>query len=179
MESLHRMTARQRVLAAIVEQGGEQAVGDALLPGLGPVAATVAHLDPRRVHLDAEPVAPGADALGRRDAEQVVRPGVDHRRRQRRGEVVAVEDGVAALRQGIIDIFIHDAPTVWRIGGNPGERELIGLYWPLTVEPLAWAVRKSDVPLQFALSQRVNEWKVSGQLQQIMSHWIVMRITTR
>jgi ABC-type amino acid transport substrate-binding protein len=90
-----------------------------------------------------------------------------------------VEDGVAALRQGVIDIFIHDAPTVWRIGGDPGERELIGLYWPLTVEPLAWAVRKSDVPLQFALSQRVNEWKVSGQLQQIMSHWIVMRITTR
>jgi ABC-type amino acid transport substrate-binding protein len=90
-----------------------------------------------------------------------------------------VEDGVAALRQGAIDIFIHDAPTVWRIGGNPGERELIGLYWPLTVEPLAWAVRKSDVPLQFALSQRVNEWKVSGQLQQIMSHWIVMRITAR
>jgi ABC-type amino acid transport substrate-binding protein len=90
-----------------------------------------------------------------------------------------VESGVAALRQGLIDIFIHDAPTVWRVGGDPGENELIGLYWPLTVEPLAWAVRKSDVPLQFALSQKVNEWKVTSQLQQIMSRWIVMRITTR
>jgi ABC-type amino acid transport substrate-binding protein len=90
-----------------------------------------------------------------------------------------VEDGVAALRRGVIDIFIHDAPTVWRIGGDPGEKELIGLYWPLTVEPLAWAVRKSDVPLQFALSQKVKEWKISGQLQQLMSHWITMRITTR
>jgi ABC-type amino acid transport substrate-binding protein len=89
-----------------------------------------------------------------------------------------VEDGVAALRQGVIDVFIHDAPTVWRIGGNPGETQLIGLYWPLSEEPLAWAVRKNDVPLQFALSQRVKDWKLSGRLQQLMSRWITLRITT-
>jgi hypothetical protein len=46
-------------------------------------------------------------------------------------------------------------------------------------EPLAWAVRKSDVPLQFALTQRVKEWKLSGRLQQIMSQWITLRIATR
>jgi ABC-type amino acid transport substrate-binding protein len=90
-----------------------------------------------------------------------------------------VEGGIAALRRGAIDVFIHDAPTIWRIGGNPGERELTGLYWPLSEEPLAWAVRKSDVPLQFALTQKVKEWKVSGRLHRIMSQWIVMRIATR
>jgi ABC-type amino acid transport substrate-binding protein len=90
-----------------------------------------------------------------------------------------VEDGVAALRQGVIDVFIHDAPTVWRIGGNPGERELMGLYWPLSEESLAWAVRKSDVPLQDALSRKVKEWKRTGRLQEIMSHWIVLRIATK
>jgi ABC-type amino acid transport substrate-binding protein len=90
-----------------------------------------------------------------------------------------VEDGVAALRQRGIDIFIHDAPTVWRIGGNPAEKELIGLYWPLSEESLAWAVRKSDVPLQLALSRQVKEWKRSGRLQLLMSHWIVLRIATR
>jgi polar amino acid transport system substrate-binding protein len=90
-----------------------------------------------------------------------------------------VDDGVAALRQGVIDVFIHDAPTVWRIGGNPGEKELIGLYWPLSEESLAWALRKSDVPLQFALSRKVKEWKRTGRLQEIMSHWIVLRIATR
>jgi polar amino acid transport system substrate-binding protein len=88
------------------------------------------------------------------------------------------EIGVAALRKGTIDVFIHDAPTVWRIGGNPGETQLIGLYWPLSEEPLAWAVRKSDVPLQFALSQRVRDWKLSGRLHQLMSRWITLRITT-
>jgi len=90
-----------------------------------------------------------------------------------------VEDSVAALRQRVIDIFIHDAPTVWRIGGNPAEKELIGLYWPLSEESLAWAVRKSDVPLQFALSRQVKEWKRSGRLQLLMSHWIILRIVTR
>jgi ABC-type amino acid transport substrate-binding protein len=90
-----------------------------------------------------------------------------------------VEDGIAALRQGRIDVFIHDAPTVWRIGSNPGEKELIGLYWPLTEEPLAWAVRKSDVPLQFALSRKVKEWKLNGRLKQLTSRWINVRIVTR
>jgi ABC-type amino acid transport substrate-binding protein len=90
-----------------------------------------------------------------------------------------VDDGVAALREGIIDVFIHDAPTVWRIGGNPGEKELIGLYWPLTKEPLAWAVRKSDVPLQFALSRKVKEWELSGRLKQFTSRWVTLHIVTR
>ena len=89
------------------------------------------------------------------------------------------EDGVAALRQGVIDVFIHDAPTVWRIGGNPGETELVGLYWPLSEEPLAWAVRKNDGPLQFALSQKVKEWKLNGRLQLLMSRWISLRIVTQ
>jgi polar amino acid transport system substrate-binding protein len=89
-----------------------------------------------------------------------------------------VDDGVAALRQGSIDVFIHDAPTVWRIGGNPAEKQLTGLYWPLSEEPLAWAVRKSDTSLQFALSQRVKDWKQSGRLQQLMGRWINIRITT-
>src|SRR5919109_1431876 len=90
-----------------------------------------------------------------------------------------VEDGVAALRQRVIDILIHDAPTVWRIGGNPAEKELLGLYWPFSEESLAWAVRKSDVPLQFALSRQVKEWKRSGRLQLLLSHWIILRIVTR
>jgi polar amino acid transport system substrate-binding protein len=89
-----------------------------------------------------------------------------------------VEDGVAALRRGVIDIFIHDAPTVWRIGGNPAEQELIGLYWPLSEESLAWAVRKSDVPLQFALSRKVKEWKLNGRLPQLTSRWIIVRIVS-
>jgi ABC-type amino acid transport substrate-binding protein len=90
-----------------------------------------------------------------------------------------IDDGIATLRKGVIDVFIHDAPTVWRIGGNPDEKELVGLYWPLTKEPLAWAVRKSDVPLQFALSGKVKEWELSGRLKQLTSRWVTIHIVTR
>jgi|SRR6516164_122352 polar amino acid transport system substrate-binding protein len=67
-----------------------------------------------------------------------------------------INEGIAALRKGEIEIFIHDAPTVRRIAENPNEKELTGLYWLLTKEPLAWAVRKSDEPLRFALSREIH-----------------------
>ena len=87
-----------------------------------------------------------------------------------------VDDGVAALRKGEIEVFIHDAPTVWRITGNPNEKELTGLYWLLTKEPLAWAVRKSDEPLRFALNRQLQQWQTSGFVKQTLSRWVPIRI---
>jgi len=53
-----------------------------------------------------------------------------------------------------IDYFINDAPAVWRVAGGflSPERELRGLYTPLTQEHLAWAVRQDDE----ALRERLN-----------------------
>jgi ABC-type amino acid transport substrate-binding protein len=87
-----------------------------------------------------------------------------------------IEAGVAGLRKGEIAVFIHDAPTVWRIAGNPREKELVGLYWPLTQESLAWAVRKDDEPLRFALNRELDNFKSSGRLKQILSKWVPLRI---
>lgn len=87
-----------------------------------------------------------------------------------------IDDGIAALRKGEIAVFIHDAPTIWRIAGNPNEKELAGLYWPLTKEPLAWAVRKDDEPLRFALNRELEQWKLNGSLKQILSRWVTLKI---
>jgi polar amino acid transport system substrate-binding protein len=87
-----------------------------------------------------------------------------------------IEDGIAALRKGEIEVFIHDAPTVWRVAGNPKEKEIEGLYWPLTKEPLGWAVRKDDEPLRFAVNRELEQWKASGRLKQILSRWVMLRI---
>jgi polar amino acid transport system substrate-binding protein len=87
-----------------------------------------------------------------------------------------IDAGIAALRNGEIQVFIHDAPTVWRIAGNPNEKELAGLYWPLTKEPLAWAVRKDDEPLRFALNRELEQWKLNGSLKQVLSRWVAVRI---
>ena len=87
-----------------------------------------------------------------------------------------IDDGITALRKGEIEVFIHDAPTVWRIAGNPNEKELAGLYWPLTKEPLAWAVRKDDESLRFALNRELQQWKLSGSLKYTLSRWVTLRI---
>jgi len=83
-----------------------------------------------------------------------------------------ISQGIGALRKGEIDVFIHDAPTIWRVAGNPNEKELGGLYWPLTEENLAWAVRKSDEPLRFALNSKLAEWKDNGRLKLIITRWV-------
>lgn len=87
-----------------------------------------------------------------------------------------VNDGIAALRNGEIEVFIHDAPTIWRVAGNPNEKDLVGLYWLLTKEPLAWAVRKTDEPLRFALNREIQQWRASGFLNQTLSRWMPIRI---
>jgi polar amino acid transport system substrate-binding protein len=87
-----------------------------------------------------------------------------------------IDDGIRALRRGEIDVFIHDAPTVWRITGNPNEKDLKGLYWPLTEEYLGWAVRKEDEPLRFAINERITDWKLSGRLKQTLTRWVPVTI---
>lgn len=87
-----------------------------------------------------------------------------------------VELGVAALRRREIDAFIHDAPTVWRVGNRVGETELIGLYRPLTEEFLAWAVRKGDTDLREAVNRQLAAWKADGRLQNIVNRWMRVRI---
>ncbi|MDH3715331.1 MAG: transporter substrate-binding domain-containing protein [Gammaproteobacteria bacterium] len=89
------------------------------------------------------------------------------------------DTGIAALRAGLITAFVHDAPTVWRIAGSPTERELVGLYQPLTEEYLAWAVRKNDVQLRDALNAQLSILRAKGELQRIIDRWITVRIEVR
>jgi len=87
----------------------------------------------------------------------------------------SVDLGIAAVRAGDVDYFIHDAPTVWRVVGRPpkSDPELIGLYRPLTDEYLAWAVRKDDAAtLGELLDDKIAEWDKNGELQAVIDRWI-------
>jgi len=87
----------------------------------------------------------------------------------------SVDAGVAAVRSGEVDAFIHDAPTVWRVVGRPPKEdpELIGIYKPLTDEYLAWAVRKDDAStLGALLDAKIAEWTKNGELQAVIDRWI-------
>ena len=93
----------------------------------------------------------------------------------------SVDAGVAALRKGEIDAFVHDAPAIWRITGGfaSPERELMGRYRPLTEEYLAWAVRQNDGdPLRKRLNDTLAQWKANGQIDTVLDHWIRVRKTT-
>jgi len=84
-----------------------------------------------------------------------------------------VDAAVAALRAQHVDIFVHDAPSIWRItaGVNGPEHQLIGRYEPLTKEYLAWAVRKND-GLRARLDTTLRLWNQNGTLDAVLNRWI-------
>ena len=88
------------------------------------------------------------------------------------------EAGVRALEQGSIDCFVHDAPTVWRFSADLATQHqgLVGLFEPLTDEPLAWAVRKNDPALLEQLNQELARMRREGRLQEILSKWIKTQV---
>ena len=88
----------------------------------------------------------------------------------------SVESAVSALRNNKVDIFIHDAPTIWLIAGNVTEQQLMGLYWPLTEEHLAWAVRPSSFLLQEALNNIIEKLRGDGTIASILNSWIKLQI---
>lgn len=99
-----------------------------------------------------------------------------------RAEAFAFDDvdaGVRSLRAKRIDYFIHDAPTIWRLAGDPKSRDLLGLYRPLTQEFLAWAVRPEDTHLLSLLNTALSHWKREGVIETILARWIPVRILRR
>jgi polar amino acid transport system substrate-binding protein len=89
----------------------------------------------------------------------------------------SIEAGVASLRAGEIDYFVHDAPTIWRIVGGfrSDERQLTGLYEPLTDERLAWAVRTGDAELAARLDTILAVWQRDGVVEAVLDTWIPVR----
>jgi polar amino acid transport system substrate-binding protein len=89
----------------------------------------------------------------------------------------SVGAGERALRDRSIDFFIHDAPTIWRLGMNPDDRDLFGLYKLLTREQLAWAVAPGNEALASALDAVVQKMQASGEIDEIVTRWVPVRVT--
>jgi len=91
-----------------------------------------------------------------------------------------VDEGVAALRSNQIDFFISDAPTIWQLTSRSAidYQDLGGIYRPLTTEYLAWAVRQGDDSLRRQLNTALLGWEQSGQIHEVLDHWINTRRVT-
>jgi polar amino acid transport system substrate-binding protein len=84
--------------------------------------------------------------------------------------------GITALREGEIDLFVGDAPTVWSIASNPDETGLAGLFRPLTDGRLAWAVRDEDNALIRDIRRTVDRWRRDGTLRRVIDRWLPIQI---
>lgn len=134
---------------------------------------------------EARLAAPGALAssgvrvgvVGRTTGEQYAK---EHLANATLQVVADVDAGVAALRKGDVDAFIHDAPTIWSTVGRPlaEDAELTGLYRPLTHEYLAWAVKKDATALRDFLNAALMRWRSDGTLERITTRWIPVRRVT-
>lgn len=93
----------------------------------------------------------------------------------------SIEAATDALSNKQIDIFIHDAPTIWRLTANfaTEKKGLMGLYRPLTQEYLAWAVRKQDGELAVKLNQALQAMRADGRMNNIQGKWIPVQVKVR
>lgn len=80
-------------------------------------------------------------------------------------------DGVAALKTGRIDMFIHDAPLIWW-SSAVNEAELVAFHEVLNVEPLAWGISKSNMQLLDEVNALIAQWQKDGTCNRILKNWI-------
>jgi len=78
-----------------------------------------------------------------------------------------------ALKDGKIDMFVHDAPIIWWISAQD-EQNLVAFSDALNTEPIAWGVRKSDTELLNQANQALLKWAKSGLRKQIVAKWITL-----
>jgi polar amino acid transport system substrate-binding protein len=88
----------------------------------------------------------------------------------------SADAGLQALRMGVIDVFIHDAVTAWRLGDHAANETLTSSFVPLTEESLAWAVRRSDEALHRDLEAVLERWRHTGRLQALFQKWLTFHV---
>ena len=81
-------------------------------------------------------------------------------------------EGALQVANGIADAFVYDEPQV-RVFAAKYKKDTIGLYTPLTYEPLAWAIRKGDPDFLNWLNNFMRQLRGDGRWDQIKQKWFV------
>jgi polar amino acid transport system substrate-binding protein len=80
-------------------------------------------------------------------------------------------DGAFELKRRVIDIFVHDAPSIiWLVSEN--EAELTAVFEPLNEEFLAWGVRRDDPEFLAQVNAILKKWKKDGTLNKVLKRWL-------
>ena len=89
-----------------------------------------------------------------------------------------VKIGGEALRIGKIDCYVHDSPTIWSYAMK-NDSDLIGVYWKLSDEKMAWAVKNNNFTLLRDVNKVLKKWRHSGKSARIVSKWIPYKIESK
>ena len=81
-------------------------------------------------------------------------------------------EGALQVANGVADAFIYDEPQV-RVFAAKYKATTVGLFEPLTYEPLAWAVRKGDPDFMNWLNNFLHQVRGDGRWDQLKKKWFV------
>ncbi len=81
-------------------------------------------------------------------------------------------EGALQVANGLADAYIYDEPQV-RVFAAKYKDTTMGLFEPLTYEPLAWAIRKGDPDFLNFLNNFLNQVRGDGRWEQLKQKWFV------
>jgi polar amino acid transport system substrate-binding protein len=81
------------------------------------------------------------------------------------------EEGVLALRNGKLDMFISDAPMIWW-QSSVHERSLVAFPEVLNIEPIAWGIGRHNSLLFDQVDALVKKWDEDGTSSSIIRNWL-------
>ncbi len=81
-------------------------------------------------------------------------------------------EGALQVANGLADAYIYDEPQV-RVFAAKYKDTTIGLFEPLTYEPLAWAIRKGDPDFLNFLNNFLRQVRGDGRWDQFKQKWFV------
>ena len=81
-------------------------------------------------------------------------------------------EGALQVANGMADAYIYDEPQVRVFDAKYGAK-VMGLYTPITFEPLAWAIRKGDPDFLNFLNNFLRQVRGDGRWDQLKQKWFV------
>ncbi len=87
-------------------------------------------------------------------------------------EFKSENEAAMQVANGIADAFIYDEPQV-RVFAAKYKKQCVGIFKPITFEPLAWAIRKGDVDWLNWLNNFLRQVKGDGRWAKMKRKWFV------
>ncbi len=81
-------------------------------------------------------------------------------------------EGALQVANGIADAFIYDEPQV-RVFAAMYKDKTVGIFEPITYEPLAWAIRKGDPDFLNWLNNFLRQVRGDGRWEELKQKWFV------